>query len=55
MERNEILEQRLLWATVFAENVLISYATYIFCCEFASTKRVTRADYDRLSDLSIDE
>jgi hypothetical protein len=55
MERSEILEQRLLWASIFAENVLISYATYIFCCEFVATKRVTRSDYDRLNDLSINE
>jgi hypothetical protein len=55
MERSEILEQRLLWASIFAENVLISYATYIFCCDFVATKRVTRSDYDRLNDLSIDE
>lgn len=55
MEKSAILEQRLLWASVFAENVLISYATYIFCCDFVATKRVTRSDYDRLGDLSIDE
>ena len=55
MEKSTALEARSLWASVFAENVLISYATYIFCCDFVATRRVTRADYERLDDLSIDE
>jgi hypothetical protein len=55
MERNEAIESHVLWAAVFAENVMISYATFLFCCDFVATKRVTKADYEKLDDLSIDE
>ena len=55
MEKSTIPAQRALWASVFAENVLISYATYIFCCDFVATRRVTKSDYKSLSNLSIDE
>lgn len=55
MEKSALQVRQALWASVFAENVLITYATYIFCCDFATTRRVTRGDYERLGDLSIDE
>ena len=55
MEKSTLQERQSLWAFVFAENVLISYATYIFCCDFVTTRRVTRGDYEKLGDLSIDE
>lgn len=55
MQDKLTLEQRLLWASIFAENMMINYATYLFCCDFVATRRVTHGDYEKLRDLSINE
>lgn len=55
MQDKITLGERSLWASVFAENIMINYATYLFCCDFVATRRVTHSDYDRLKNLSIDE
>jgi hypothetical protein len=55
MREKHTREQRLLLSSVFAENMVISYATYHFCCDFVTTRLVTRTDYKRIKALSLDE
>lgn len=55
MQEKHTLEQRSIWASIFAENMMINYATYLFCCDFVATRRVTHADYERLRNLSLEE
>lgn len=41
--------------TRFTDNFLICWATYDFCVEFVSTRRVNKSDIHVLQEIAIDE